>query len=973
MLSTSADGVKFEWIGPNGASAKTLAGPGMTTAVGTTRLAPTNANYVAGDWSVRVTDANGCVATSPAVRLDIDAVPQVAVSNDGPHCAGTAAVLSATTQTTPPAGGAPIVFTWYDADPALGNATAVAFGATYSPGVLPKGVHTYYVTAGNGTCVSPAVSTTVNIEAQPVISGVVGGGSYCADAPISLGATISSDGATLGGARYTWRGPNGFSFSGVTAADGLANAALDASPAGAGTYTIEIASAAGCQTAPRSVVVKVIGKPATPSLTASDELVCEGENFTLSSTPYSGTQSVQYTWTFMDSTGSQVLATTPQPTYIVRGASSSQTGVYSVQVVLDGCASFASNGVLVTVFGALSPVVTSNATTAEAPACEGDLVRLETPLLVGATYEWFGPGNFRSSLPSPVVGPVTLADAGEYQVTVTLNGCRAVVGLPTRLFVQAMPVTPTISNDGAVCEGGTVTLRVSSPLAPSVAERSFSWYRSSDNQLIAETREPNVTLDSLTRASSGGYYVVMELGSCRTPASEPTDVQVDYVPTNLADAGVDASYCAVQAIALDAEVPSIGTGRWTSPTGATVSNPDLHDSEVIDLREGANLFVWTLSNGACRDYDADTVVVTITTVPVDVAYAGEDVASCAGGSAEIAALRPARARGVWTQTLAQASRGVRIAQPDSAATSVEGLVVGEQYQFTWSLTDGVCEAFARDTVLVRVFDRPDENAFVVDERRYVCGEGDQRLEAVPVQRGTGKWTTTGGARIADPNDWNTRVGRLDDGENVFVWTLSNGACADYSSDTMRLVREAAPRAMDDAYVTAFETASEGLNLMANDPELTTEYTIALDTSRLRGTLSGDMRTGMRFVPAESFVGVTAFTYTVCDLNCPDRCATATVQITVEGGDAGLVAPTIFTPNDDGDNDAFVVPGLSDYPGSKLSVYNRWGDEVYHSEDYRNDWEGTFRAEPLPVGTYFFLLQVNSPQQQTEQGYLYIQR
>ena len=189
---------------------------------------------------------------------------------------------------------------------------------------------------------------------------------------------------------------------------------------------------------------------------------------------------------------------------------------------------------------------------------------------------------------------------------------------------------------------------------------------------------------------------------------------------------------------------------------------------------------------------------------------------------------------------------------------------------------------------------------------------------------------------------------------------------------MRLVVEPKPTVGDDAFTTPFNTALEDVMLMDNDAIRLTDYVVTFDTAALRGRIEGNMEAGMRFVPAENFVGVTTFTYTICDANCPTRCATARVAITVEGVN-GLTAPTIFTPNGDGDNDAFVVPGIIDYPGSTLSVYNRWGDEVYHSEDYRNDWEGTYKAEDLPVGTYFYLLRINNPQGQTEQGYLYIQR
>jgi gliding motility-associated-like protein len=65
----------------------------------------------------------------------------------------------------------------------------------------------------------------------------------------------------------------------------------------------------------------------------------------------------------------------------------------------------------------------------------------------------------------------------------------------------------------------------------------------------------------------------------------------------------------------------------------------------------------------------------------------------------------------------------------------------------------------------------------------------------------------------------------------------------------------------------------------------------------------------------------------------------------------VVIPTIFTPNGDGKNDTFFITDLSFFPGSKLVIFNRWSNEVYHSEDYQNDWTG----QGLTEGTYYFTL------------------
>jgi len=971
VLTTSTAGVRFEWIGPLGASPSTLALPGMTTNNGTTTLDVSHPSYLSGDWQVRVTDVNGCVSISEAIAVRISITPTVTASNTGAYCAGESAELIATAGVLPLGQGDTLTYAWYEADPSMGGLTPIAFGPNYTAGVLPEGQTTFWVTASLNGCTSTPATTVVMVNETPVLENLIGGGSYCEGDLITLSADQLI--ATTSEMQYTWTGPSGFSFSSSAAAGTPLSTDLTVDMTRAGTYTLTAATAEGCAAEPQSVLIEVLPIPETPTLTTSASVLCEGEDFLLTASQYTGTQSVSYVWTFDDGVvGPNVIATTQQPTYVVRNATVAQDGIYSVQVQLDGCPSFTSNEVPVTVFGSLTPMPTSNSTTAVDPACEGDIVRLNIQLIPGAMYEWYGPNNFRSQLPSPIVGPVSNASAGEYFATVTLNGCAAVVSQTTEVFVLPMPETPTINNDGPVCEGGDITLSVTSNLIPTTVNRSFEWYRASDNALLATTTDPNYTLTALDRTATGDYYVIMNLGACRTPISVTTPVQVDFIPANLADAGEDRNLCAVQTINLDAEIPTIGTGQWTSLTGNTVSNPDLYDSEVIDLIEGENIFVWTLSNGACMDYDADTVVFTISSVPVDVAYAGEDVTICGPNNASISALSPTRASGEWTQTLAQASRGVTITEPDSANTTLGGLEVGSMYTFFWTLSDGVCEEFAQDTVIVTISDSPGERALVVAETYYSCGEDDLIIDAIVPQVGTGRWSTTSGATIANPNSPTTSIERLDVGESMFVWTLSNGACIDYSSDTLIIVNNPMPQASNDTYVAEYETMLSDFEFMVNDVANSNDYTITFDTLGLEGEVIGNLIDGFEFMPERTFVGEMNFSYTICQTNCPDRCATANVQIRVMPG-GECVAPSVITPNDDGYNDSFIVPCLADYPGSYLCVYNRWGDEVYQSQNYNNDWEGTFRDEPLPVGTYFYVLRVNDGSDETINGYVYIQR
>ena len=78
----------------------------------------------------------------------------------------------------------------------------------------------------------------------------------------------------------------------------------------------------------------------------------------------------------------------------------------------------------------------------------------------------------------------------------------------------------------------------------------------------------------------------------------------------------------------------------------------------------------------------------------------------------------------------------------------------------------------------------------------------------------------------------------------------------------------------------------------------------------------------------------------------------------------LFIPNVFTPNDDTYNDVFEIGIYEDdenkifdihlndyYQSSKLVVFNRWGNVVYQSDDYQNDWDGG----KLSDGVYYYVL------------------
>lgn len=79
----------------------------------------------------------------------------------------------------------------------------------------------------------------------------------------------------------------------------------------------------------------------------------------------------------------------------------------------------------------------------------------------------------------------------------------------------------------------------------------------------------------------------------------------------------------------------------------------------------------------------------------------------------------------------------------------------------------------------------------------------------------------------------------------------------------------------------------------------------------------------------------------------------TLSIEISSLDCNLIVPNVISANGDNINDYFKIRGLLNFPGSTLSVFNRWGNKIYSSDDYKNDWKPNVSS-----GTYFYILNVS---------------
>jgi gliding motility-associated-like protein/uncharacterized repeat protein (TIGR01451 family) len=71
--------------------------------------------------------------------------------------------------------------------------------------------------------------------------------------------------------------------------------------------------------------------------------------------------------------------------------------------------------------------------------------------------------------------------------------------------------------------------------------------------------------------------------------------------------------------------------------------------------------------------------------------------------------------------------------------------------------------------------------------------------------------------------------------------------------------------------------------------------------------------------------------------------------------SALHVHNVFTPNGDGKNDTFLIDNLKSFEENELTVINRWGNIVYKTKNYNNEWNGN----ELNDGTYFYIIKVRN--------------
>ncbi len=208
----------------------------------------------------------------------------------------------------------------------------------------------------------------------------------------------------------------------------------------------------------------------------------------------------------------------------------------------------------------------------------------------------------------------------------------------------------------------------------------------------------------------------------------------------------------------------------------------------------------------------------------------------------------------------------------------------------------------------------------------------------------------------------------DTGEDVGDYTINNGLSnPNYTITFITANFTITPRSIT---VTA---NTNGKGYGALDPELTYEITSG-------SLVSGDVLSGSLEREIGEEIGVYAIELgTLDDMNYEINFVSADFIIR-ESGDKQMELPNAFTPNNDGNNDVFEIMDLEKlYPNFEMTIFDRNGMELYrykHNGDVNAMpvwWDGTFKGESLPTGTYYFSLNYNNGSKQPKTTWVYLNR